>query len=70
VQRRVHKECIDQAHNFISELLEEIHIVSLQERVLVENKAMKSVRWLGEGNEFLQTHSGVEEFSVAKSAQT
>jgi hypothetical protein len=43
--------------------------VSLEERVLAEHRVVQSVHRLGEENELLQTHRGVEEFSVAKSAQ-
>jgi hypothetical protein len=42
--------------------------VSLQERVLAEHKVVQSVCKLGEENKLLQTHRGVEEFSIAKSA--
>ena len=44
----------------------EIQSVSLQERVIVEHRAVQSVHRLGEGNELLQTHRGVEYFSVAR----
>jgi hypothetical protein len=60
VQWRFPKECIDKALIFISKLSEEIQIVSLQARVLAEQKYVKSVHGLGEGNELLQIHKGVE----------
>jgi hypothetical protein len=69
VQWRVRKECVDQALSFILELSEDIQIVSLQARVLVEAHSRAKCAQAGKGNKFFQTHRGVEEFYVAKSAQ-
>jgi hypothetical protein len=70
VQWRVWKECVNQALSFISELSEEIQIVSLHTILLVEAHSRTNCAWVGKGNKFLQNHRGVEEFSVAKSSQS
>jgi hypothetical protein len=54
VQWRVFKECVDQALSLISKLSEEVQIVSLQARVLVEHRVVQSVHRLGEENNYFK----------------